>query len=149
MDCSAQDVIDKVNTGIFKAEKAEGTFKKIKGIFGKKKKAEEPENKNEPKDTAKVIHSEIPAPIKTRNTLVTAAGIDFSTLKRLTENINSCSGVEVARMKFNSDSSKIEILHTGTTENLLKLICETSKDIFTEKDITFFEEGKIAIALIR
>ena len=84
---------------------------------------------------------------KQGTTIVQINGIEFSRLKSFTENIKACAGVQSASMKYGSTTSSIEVQHTGTTEALLKLMEETSKDVFTEKDIESFEEGKILLKL--
>lgn len=116
----------------------------LKGLFPKKKaKAKEAETVVPPKpvvDTAKVTND-----LKT--TLVVIYGIDYAKLKSFNENIKACMGVESTEMKYSSTGSTIKVMHKGNTESLLKLMGETSKDIFSDKNITSFEEGNIALKL--
>lgn len=115
-------------------------FGKELGSFFKKKKKEEPE---QPKKVD-VPPSDKPAGSKT--TMLIVAGLDFSKLKSLNENVKACMGVQSTSMKYGEPSS-IAITHTGTTEALMKLVSEVSKDIFTEKNITGFEEGRVTVKL--
>ncbi len=73
-------------------------------------------------------------------------GIDFTKLKALNENVKSCSGVHTTNMKFGSPST-IEIKHIGSTEAIMKLVNETSKDIYSDKNIVAFEEGKVTLKI--
>ncbi len=147
INCPAQSALDKVYNGVNTAERAQGTLNKVKGLFGKKKKQEPESSSAAVKDTIRTVKSEAVSGIST--TYVSVAGIDFSTLKKLTENIQACSGVETAKMKYSSSLSSVEVIHTGKTEELFKLMLETSKDIFSEKNVESFEEGKISISLKR
>ncbi|MFD2148005.1 hypothetical protein [Mucilaginibacter antarcticus] len=80
-------------------------------------------------------------------TTVTVTGIDYATLKKFNESIQACGSVTETKMKFNSTSSTIDVTHKESTDNLLKLMSETSKDIFTDKNIEGIEDGKIALKL--
>lgn len=120
-------------------ESAVNFGKGIGGLFKKKKK----EETDQPKK-ADVPATEKPAGTKT--TMLIVAGLDFSKLKTLNENIKACNGVQATTMKYGEPSS-IEITHTGTTEALMKLVSDVSKDIFTEKNITGFEEGRVTVKL--
>ena len=80
-------------------------------------------------------------------TTVTVTGIDYATLKKFNEAIQACGTVTETKMKFNSTASTIEVTHKESTDNLLKLMGETGKDIFSEKNIEGIEEGKIALKL--
>jgi hypothetical protein len=132
MAANAQTAADKALDGLYKAEKLQSTTEKFKGLFGKKK-----------------TKTETPAPAvapEIKSTLLTVTNIDFATLKTLNENIRACSGVETSEIKYGSPST-IKITHSGTTEALMKLVLEVSKDIFTDKNISDFEEGKVTVKI--
>ncbi|CAN5820184.1 hypothetical protein BH10BAC2_BH10BAC2_27170 [soil metagenome] len=148
MNATAQTAVDKANEAIYKADQAKATFEKIKGLFPKKKKnADTAKAAIVTKDTVKADTTNSAVFAGSQKTEISISGIDFSTLKKLNENVQVCASVISAKMKYNSALSTIEVIHSGTTEDLLKLMEETSKDIFTEKQIESFEEGKISLKL--
>lgn len=132
----AQGVFDKIDKALGKVDKAsntadrtKGTGDKLLGFFSKKQKAGDA--------------------IKAENaTIITISGIDFATLKTLSENIQKCKGVESSKIKYNSVSSTVQIQHAGTSEDLLKLLQKSdSKDVFEDKNLEGLEEGAIALRL--
>jgi hypothetical protein len=50
-------------------------------------------------------------------------------------------------MKYSAAGSSIMVKHTGTTDDLLKLLQKSSPDLFGEKNIESLEEGEIAVKL--
>ena len=144
---------NKVDNTIYKARKmsdqadqAKKAGAKIKSIFGGKKDKEEKANK----DTAAAAPKTTDAPATTAGagtTLISITGIDYPKLKTLNENIRNCKGVQSSKIVFDVATSQIEVAHSGTTEDLMKLVSATSKDIFTDKNITSSREGKITLKL--
>jgi len=132
----AQGVFDKIDKALGKVDKAsntadrtKGTGDKLLGFFSKKQKAGE------------VVKAE-------NATVITISGIDFGTLKTLSENIQKCKGVESAKIKYNAISSTVQVQHAGTSEDLLKLLQKSdSKDVFEDKNLEGLEEGVIALKL--
>lgn len=134
------------------AKKAQKIGKILKGFIGKKK--------NNPDkfltDSAKVVQPPVqPQPSLnnastvpgTMSTIVSIKGIEYTKLRNLEENIKACAGVQATAKKFNSASSTIEVMHTGSTDALLTLMLQTSEDIFTAANIETSEEGKIMLKL--
>lgn len=118
--------------------------KELGGLFKKKKKAEPEASKVDTLGSTK--ETAVKKQAGTSTTMLIVTGLDFTKLKALNENIKVCMGVQTTNMKYGQPSS-IEISHAGTTEDVMKLITEISKDIFTDKNITGFEEGKVSIKL--
>ena len=117
-------------------------------MFGGKKKKEAEAAAAAALQTANAAVASTPAlPPGAKVTTVSITGIDYATLKKFNESIQACGTVTETKMKFNSTASTIEVTHKESTDNLLKLMGETSKDIFSEKNIEGIEEGKIALKL--
>jgi len=127
---------------------AAGAVNTLKGMFGGKKKKEAEAAAAAALQTANAAVASTPAlPPGAKVTTVSITGIDYATLKKFNESIQACGTVTETKMKFNSTASTIEVTHKESTDNLLKLMGETSKDIFSEKNIEGIEEGKIALKL--
>ncbi|MGY3213926.1 hypothetical protein [Mucilaginibacter sp. HD30] len=131
---------------------AAGAVNTLKGMFGGKKKKEAEAVAAAAAaaalQTANAAVASIPAlPAGVKVTTVSITGIDYATLKKFNESIQACGTVTETKMKFNSTASTIEVTHKESTDNLLKLMGETGKDIFSEKNIEGIEEGKIALKL--
>jgi hypothetical protein len=131
-----EEALLKANAAKNNAKGALELGKEISGMFGK----------NKQKTKGPDVVKETTLEKGTKTTMLLVAGLDFSKLKTLNENVKLCSGVQSTTMKYGEPSS-IEINHTGTTEALMKLISDVSKDIFTEKNITSFEEGKVTVKI--
>jgi len=127
---------------------AAGAVNTLKGMFGGKKKKEAEAAAAAALQTANAAVASTPAlPAGAKVTTVSITGIDYATLKKFNESIQACGTVTETKMKFNSTASTIEVTHKESTDNLLKLMGETGKDIFSEKNIEGIEEGKIALKL--
>jgi len=129
---------------------AAGAVNTLKGMFGgkKKKEAEAAAAAAAALQAANAAVASTPAlPAGAKVTTVSITGIDYATLKKFNESIQACGTVTETKMKFNSTASTIEVTHKESTDNLLKLMGETGKDIFSEKNIEGIEEGKIALKL--
>lgn len=134
---------------------AAGAVNALKGMFGGKKKKEAEAAAAaaaaaataalQTANTAAAAMPALPAGVKV--TTVTITGIDYATLKKFNESIQACGTVTETKMKFNSTASTIEVMHKESTDNLLKLMGETGKDIFSDKNIEGIEDGKIALKL--
>jgi hypothetical protein len=81
-------------------------------------------------------------------TVIRVTGGNFSTIRKLDDNVQACSGVKETKMKFSSSTSTITVTHRGTTEALLKSLKRKSSDIFKDSNIDDFKEGKISIKLM-
>lgn len=149
LNAKSQTTLDKLNTGVYQAGQVQSTMSKIKSFFPKKK-SKAPVTGQAAIDSLKPGVTPIAAgtvvPVK-KVTVITVKGIDFSKLKTFTENIHGCEGVDSANMKFNSEISIIRVIHSGTSEELLKLLEEKAEGIFTESNIESFEEGNITLRL--
>lgn len=135
----AQGVFDKIDKALSKVDKAsnaadrtKGTGDKLLGFFSKKKKTADPA-----------------APV-TGGTTITLNGVDFMTLKAVNENIQKCAGVESTKIKYSAAGSTIDVQHTGSSEELLKLIQKSAaKDTFADKNLEGLEDGKIAVTVVK
>lgn len=145
--CFAQvdETINKVDNTINQVNKANETFGKIKGLFPKKKSKTQTATIDSTKVVPKIADSSKAVPGNSGFTILNIAGIDYATLKKLQANIQACEGVAEAKMKFGAEASSIEIKHKGVTDELITLVLLTSKDIFTENDITQLEDGKVSV----
>ncbi len=131
---------------------AAGAVNTLKGMFGGKKKKEAEAAAAAAaaalQTAATNVAASVPAlPAGVKVTTVTITGIDYATLKKFNESIQACGTVTETKMKFNSTASTIEVMHKESTDNLLKLMGETGKDIFSDKNIEGIEDGKIALKL--
>jgi hypothetical protein len=130
----AQAVLDKIDNASNKvdragntADKTKSTGDKILAFFGKKK-----------KDSAESTEAK---------TNIKIAGATFALLSSLNENIKKNKCVTGTKMKYSTAGSSITVLHTGTTDDLLKLLQKSSPDLFGEKNIESLEDGEIAVKL--
>ena len=130
----AQSVLDKIDNASNKADRAnnsanraKSTGDKILGLFGKKK----------DDGTAAVT-----------KTTIKITGVTFASLKSINDKVQSCKGVTGTKMKFSSaGSSSITVQHSGTTDNLLKVLQKTSPDTFGEKNIEGLDDGEISVKI--
>ncbi len=137
-----------VGSALGTAEQAAGAVNQLKGLFGGKKKKEAEAAAAAVAAAAANAVAAVPAlPAGMKITTVTVTGIDYATLKKFNESIQACGSVTETKMKFNSTASTIDVTHKESTDNLLKLMSETGKDIFTDKNIEGIEDGKIALKL--
>jgi hypothetical protein len=137
---NAGNTIDRAGNAIGKAGK---TFK---SLFGDKKNKSKDKEATEVKD-AKEVKKSADTASSAFNTTIRISGITFMKLKALQKNALDCECVTSSDMAFNAEASSLKIAHSGKTEDLLKLLLDKSKDIFTENQIQSFEEGKIEIKL--
>ncbi|RCH55567.1 hypothetical protein DJ568_06655 [Mucilaginibacter hurinus] len=144
-------VTGSVDNAVGTANAAVETVGKLKGLFGKKKAKEAEAAAAAAAAAAQAALAAVPAAPALapgqKITVVTVAGADFATLKKLNENIKACGIVADTKMKFSSEASTIDVTHTASTDELLKLMQETSKDVFTEKNLAGLEDGKISLKL--
>jgi hypothetical protein len=129
-------ILDKVDKASDKADKANNTANragstagKLSGLFGKKKGTADAGTGAETKTTLNI------------------SGVDFATLKSITEKVENTKGVVSAKMKFNTAGSSIGLQHIGTTDDLLKALQKTNPTVFAEKNILGMEDGQISITL--
>lgn len=122
---AAQSAVDR---GLGKAQQvgntvdnAKNTADKLLGLFGKKKKAE-----------------------GESTTVISINGGTLTTIKQMKTDIEACKGVTESAMKFNASGSKITVKHSGTTEELLKLL-QVKSALFNDKNITGIDEGEIGL----
>jgi len=84
---------------------------------------------------------------KTMKTSINITGIGFSNFNSLSAELNSISGVKSIRKKFTSSgTSTIDVVHYGSTDDLLNAVLSNCKDIVSEKNIGGSESGKISLA---
>ncbi|SDT66598.1 hypothetical protein SAMN05216490_4716 [Mucilaginibacter mallensis] len=84
---------------------------------------------------------------KTMKTAISITGIGFSSFNSLSTEINNMSGIKSINKKFNSSgTSTIDVVHYGTTDELLNAVLSTCKDIVSEKNVGSSEKGKISLA---
>jgi hypothetical protein len=128
----AQAVLDKIDNASNKvdragstADKTKSTGDKILGFFGKKKSTETTETK----------------------TNIKISGGTFALLSAVNENIKKNKCVTGTKMKFNSAGSSITVQHTGSTDDLLKILQKASPDLFGEKNMESLEDGEIAVKI--
>lgn len=140
-----------VESAVNTASQVGATVGKLKGLFGKKKNKEAEAAAAaaaaQVNQAVNAALTTVPAATDVKVTTVTVAGVDFATLKKLNESIKACANVQDTKMKFSATASTIEVSHKESTDNLLKLMQETSKDIFTEKNVDGLEDGKISLKL--
>lgn len=132
----AQSFLDKIDNMVNKADNAANTADrasktggKISSLFGKKNKNKQAEDKASEGST----------------TVIKISKIDLVSLKKLNNIITDSKGVTSSNMKYNSASSSITVVHTGSTSKLLDNIQSKAKDIFTDKNIQGIDEGLIEI----
>jgi hypothetical protein len=112
-----------VNTAGNAAASAKNLAGQVGGLFGKK-----------------------PADGPVNTTVITVKNAKFGLLKQITENVQSCTDVQDAKMKYSSDGSTITVSHTGTTTKLLKEIQKKSP-LITDDVIDNIDDGIIAVTL--
>lgn len=118
---------DKVNQAGNTADKTKSTSDKIMGFFGKKKKVT---TENSGKTTIKIT------------------GGTFVTLKGINDKLQNAKGIEGTKMKFNNaGNSSIIVQHSGTSDDLLKILQKALPDIFSEKNIEGLDDGEIAVKI--
>lgn len=125
----AQDIFDKVDKLLNKTEKASNqtdragkTAGKLGKLFGKKEKSGQ-------------------------KTVISISGIDYANLQDLQARIEGCSGVVSATSKFNKDGSKITVMHSTTSSDLLKEILKKANGILTKESIEEVEDDAISFRL--
>jgi hypothetical protein len=80
-------------------------------------------------------------------TNIKISGVTFATLSSINENIKKNKCVSGTKMKFNSAGSSITVQHTGSTDDLLKILQKSSPDVFGEKNMESLEDGEIAVKI--
>lgn len=130
-------------------EQVQNAGAKLKGLFGGKKDKESKVAKDSAGTAGKASEATVSVPVSGSGgkTVISITGIDYPKLKVLNENIRNCKGVQSSKMAFDVATSQIEVAHSGSTEDLIKIVGEISKDIFTEKNITGLSEGKVSLKL--
>lgn len=136
-----ENTINKATQYAGTADKAGKAIGKVKGLFGKKDSDKKPVKDSV---TAPKI-SDVGA--GAGQTIITIAGIDYTKLKALNDNIRNCKGVQASKMAYDAAGSQIDITHTGSTETLMRTIAEISRDIFSDKNIASMKEGSVALKL--
>ena len=84
---------------------------------------------------------------KTMKTAISITGIGFSSFNSLSAELNNISSIKSISKKFKSaGTSTIDIVHYGTTDDLLNTVLSNCKDIVSEKNVGSSERGKISLA---
>ncbi len=81
---------------------------------------------------------------KTMKTNININGMGFSAFNSLADLIKNIPTVKSTNKKFSSGKSEIEVVHYGSTEDLLTAILNAGKDVVTDKNISGSEKGKIS-----
>lgn len=124
---NASNKIDKASNT---ATRASNTGGKVASLFTKK-------NKNKAENTSEAENK----------TVVKVSNISLANLKSLNAIIAGTKGVSDTSMKFNSATSSITVLHSGSSDELLENFQPKAKNIFTDHNIEGIEDGSIEIKL--
>ncbi len=83
---------------------------------------------------------------KTMKTSISITGLGFSSFNSFFTELNTISTIKTSNKKFSSSgASEIDVVHYGTTDDLLTAVLSTCKDIVVEKNIGSSESGKISL----
>lgn len=86
----------------------------------------------------------MPTTGKTIKTSISITGIGYTAFNSLSNELSSISSIKSTSKKFNSSGkSEIDVVHYGTTDDLLNAMLANCKDIVTDKNIGGSEKGKI------
>ncbi len=90
-----------------------------------------------------------PVTMTERKTVLSIKGIKHSVLQNIREALNSCSGVKNVMVKFDQQVSQINILHTGSTEEIWKHLNTKFPTLLTDDNLTSLDEeaGTISLAI--
>jgi hypothetical protein len=84
---------------------------------------------------------------KTMKTSISITGLGFSSFNSLFTEVNTISSIKSTTKKFNSSStSVIDVVHYGSTDDLLSAILSSCKDVVSDKNVGSSEKGKISLA---
>jgi hypothetical protein len=84
---------------------------------------------------------------KTMKTSISITGLGFSSFNSFFTELNTISTIKTSNKKFSSSgTSEIDVVHYGTTDDLLNAVLANCKDIVAEKNIGSSESGKISLA---
>jgi hypothetical protein len=84
---------------------------------------------------------------KTIKTSISITGIGFSSFNSLSNELSNISSIKSTTKKFNSSgTSVIDVVHYGTTDDLLIAILSSCKDVVSDKNVGSSEKGKISLA---
>ncbi len=84
---------------------------------------------------------------KTMKTAISITGIGFSSFNSLSTELNNISSIKSINKKFKSSgTSTIDVVHYGTTDDLLNTVLSNCKDMVSEKNVGSSESGKISLA---
>ena len=82
---------------------------------------------------------------KTAKTSLNITGIGFSNFNSFSSELNNMPIIKSTNKKFNSSGkSVIEVVHYGTTDDLLNAILSNCKDVVSDKNVSSSEKGKIS-----
>ncbi len=84
---------------------------------------------------------------KTMKTSISITGLGFSSFNSFFTEVNTIASIKSTTKKFNSSStSVIDVVHYGTTDDLLSAILSNCKDVVSDKNVGSSEKGKISLA---
>ncbi|MFI5138817.1 MAG: hypothetical protein ACHQIM_13420 [Sphingobacteriales bacterium] len=80
-------------------------------------------------------------------TSISIKGLGFSGFNSFFTEINSIASIKSTNKRFTaSGTSVIDVVHYGTTDDLLNAMLSNCKDVLSEKNIGSSEKGKISLA---
>lgn len=129
---NAQGVLDKIENILNKADRATNTADKA-AKTGQKATSLLAKKKGTEAETADT------------KTMLKLTGVNFAALKELNEKLQTAKGVESTKMKFSTAGSTILLQHTGSTEDLLKILQKTNPSLFADKNIDGMDDGEISV----
>lgn len=80
-------------------------------------------------------------------TIIIISGADYAKLSTIQERLKKCATVSEAKMKFDTNTSSINISHSGSVEELVTLILSACKDIFSNKNVIGVDPDERRISL--
>ncbi|WP_183576502.1 hypothetical protein HDF18_21480 [Mucilaginibacter sp. X5P1] len=84
---------------------------------------------------------------KTMKTAISITGINFSSFNSLSTELSNISSIKSINKKFKSSgTSTIDVVHYGTTDDLLNTVLSNCKDLVSGKNVGSSESGKISLA---
>ena len=130
---NAQGILDKIDRTTNNVDRAgdtadrtKNTGDKIMGLFRKKKGGD---------DTAET------------KTIIRISSATLAELKSINEKVENSKGVTGTKLKFNNSTSSIMVLHSGSTDDLLKTLQKAAPSVFAEKNIDGLDDGEISLKI--
>jgi hypothetical protein len=124
------------------------TFQQVGSMFKKKDKDKEkaPESNPEPAPVAAAPVANSPVAAPSSGILIRIAGIDYSKLKQVEDEIKLVEGVSRTSKKFSTSGSTIEVSYRGKDDQLWDALPESTKSTLTLLDLG---NGRIVLEQIK